>query len=70
MVKLVTGTHQCCVIRAWCVRFPLFGVMCGGERLRHSLCRSTNELPDEQVLTLRRVKTCRLHKQSMIRHRK
>jgi hypothetical protein len=39
------------------------------ETPRHSVHRSSLELRGEQILALRRVKTCRLQKQSMIRHR-
>ena len=40
------------------------------EMPRHSVHRGSHELRGEQILTLRKVNTCRLQKQSMIRHRK
>jgi len=40
------------------------------ETPRHSVHCSSREIRGEQILTLRKVKTCRLQKQSMIRHRK
>ena len=40
------------------------------ETPRHSVLRSSHEIRGEQILTSRKVKTCRLQKQSMIRHRK
>jgi len=65
------NTPWCYVTRALPISFPL----CGNdvwwwETPRHSVHRCSHELRGEQILTLRKVKTCRLQKQSMIRHRK